>query len=474
MKIGTYHRLLGDDVKYVIGKNSQARDDWWDKIYITSVFTYDFTTLVDTVKYYRANLANIDNVQVGGISASLLHNKLYQETGIRPTIGLLDSADRMLESISHDNPEFKYLIDCGASIDNLPPAYDIFGDGYPRYSKILDNSYLMFTTKGCPNNCSFCAVKTLEPNYKDYLPLVPRINYIAKRWGEKPGLLLLDNNIAASNSYDRILDEIYDCGFEKGAKIAITKDGRKYYKQRFVDFNQGVDLRKMDRHKMEKMARIAIKPLRLAFDSFDLASEYEEKARLAIDCGIESLSNYMLYNYKDSPDELYLRFETNMTILSGNQHVKIFSFPMRYSPVTKIHRKYIGDLWTRREVRAVQIILNATHGIVSHNKKFFHHAFGHDVNHFRRILLYPYSYIINRVFYENAPGYIDAWELAYAKLSANEAAEFKSLIADGPLAVIKRNANSKINELLRHYEGENSKVLLKSVSEQSNEFQTCR
>lgn len=455
MKFATYHKLKGDDVQYVIGARKSIADQFWDRIYITSVFTYDIKTLIKTIHCYSSNHANFPNIRVGGISATLLADEIEKQTNIKPHRGLQNDYDPFLLDIASQNSEFKYLLECDqASIDNLPPDYDIIRGCNKKHSKIIDNAYFFFSTKGCPNNCNFCAVNQLEPQYISYVPIKPRIEYIRRHFGDKAGLLLLDNNIAASDSYFRILDEIIDCGFGKGEKMRYSKNGRMVYKNRFVDFNQGVDLRLMNDKKMAKMAKIAIKPLRLAFDDIALEDRYENRMRAAIYYGIDNLSNYMLYNFQDKPEDLYKRFQVNMRILEDNKHVKIFSFPMRYTPIDQTDRKYVGKFWTKREIRAVQIVLNATHGIVSHKNKYFRRAFGKDLECYKRTLLYPYHYIINRDICEYNNMLIQQWNYDYSKLSKSEISEFKGIIKNGIMKVMPTTRNKKIRELLQHYEGE--------------------
>ena len=290
MKLATYHKLQGDHVKYVVGQNKEIAKNFWDLIYITSVFTYNFSTLIKTIHCYTENLVNFDNIRVGGISASLLSDQVRQKTGVPPHVGLLDKEDKFLLKLAHHDERFSYLLDCGANIDNLPPDYGIFTNE-SKYSKFIENSFFFFSTKGCPNRCNFCAVPTLEPIFVQHLPITPRIQYLRDNFGDKAGLLLLDNNVAASSSYYRIIDEIKDCGYGAGDKLKYIKNNRRIYKQRFVDFNQGVDLRLMDKKKMAKMAEIAIKPLRLAFNNISLSKRYDVKAKMDIECGITSLSN---------------------------------------------------------------------------------------------------------------------------------------------------------------------------------------
>lgn len=467
MKIATYHKIRGDVVQFVIGKDRALSEKYWDRIYITSVFTYDFESLIDTIQFYRENnFENAKKISVGGISATLLAKALTERTGLTPHKGLLDAPDPILEQAAKNNPELAYLLQCdgGPCIDNLPPDYKIFGESAARYEKIVNNAFFFFATKGCPNKCAFCAVKKLEPTYRDYIPIKPRIDYIRNRWGDRQGLLLLDNNIAASNSYERIIDEIKDCGFARGDKLTCSYNGRTFYKQRYVDFNQGVDLRLMTSEKMKKMAEIAIKPLRLAFDSVDLSAEYEHKARMAIECGIDNISNYMLFNFKDTPSDLYRRFMVNINILADHPTAKIFSFPMRYSPITRTDRTFIGENWTRRQIRAIQLILNATHGIVSHKLPFFYHAFGNDESHFLRLLIYPQHYIINREYYEtndNDVFNIFEFERQHHRLSTTEKQRLNEILQVCPIREIPHTANIKINNILQHYKNENSKTLEK-------------
>lgn len=467
MKFSRYHKLKGDEVSYVIGKDKTAYSQFWDKIYITSIFTYDYKNLIDTIRYYSSNFFNFKNMFVGGISATLLTDKIRKDTGVNVHKGLYDCFDSFLENLAHTNSEYRYLLDCTPSIDNLPPDYDIVSDN-PKYKKITENSFFLFSTKGCPNNCGFCAVKTLEPAYVDYIPIKNRISILRNEIGDRPGLLLLDNNIAASSSFFKIIDEIIDCGYGCNEKMCYEKDGRKIYKHRFVDFNQGVDLRLLNKEKMIALSQIAINPLRLAFDSVDLAYEFEQKSKLAIECGIKNLSNYMLYNYKDYPEDLYARMEVNTNIIKkyGNENVKIFSFPMRYSPINQTDRTYIGKHWRKRQIRAVQLILNATHGIVSHSlreykkgKGFFYRAFGENKREFNENLWMPFHYLINRDYFELINSNIQEWRKAFRSLSTSEAQEAMTWLQDGINKKQFTSKSGKLKAFMDHYANEHTQVI---------------
>ena len=100
-------------------------------------------------------------------------------------------------------------------IDNLPLDYSILDEIEYKYP--MNNAYYGYTTRGCIRKCSFCAVPKLEPIYNDYIPLKERIEETERLYGGQKDLLLMDNNILASKSFSKIIDEIVECGFGKGA-----------------------------------------------------------------------------------------------------------------------------------------------------------------------------------------------------------------------------------------------------------------
>lgn len=139
---------------------------------------------------------------MGGIAATILHEQILQETGIAPLCGLLNRPG-MLDADSED------------IINELPLDYSILEEIDCQYP--ANNAYLAYMTRGCPRKCTFCAVHRLEPDYKDYIGLKEPIRLATERFGPQKDLLLMDNNVFASKSFDKIIDEIKECGFERGA-----------------------------------------------------------------------------------------------------------------------------------------------------------------------------------------------------------------------------------------------------------------
>ena len=169
---------------------------------ITTLFTFYWDITVDTINFVKQLCKDKKNVMVGGIMSTLLPDEVYQATGIYPFVGLLNHPG--------DIDEGDQTI-----IDALPLDYSILDEIEYKYP--ANNAYFAYMTRGCVNRCAFCAVPKLEPTFCDYINLKKRIEYTDKRFGARKDLLLLDNNVLASNCYDQIIDEIKECGFGAGA-----------------------------------------------------------------------------------------------------------------------------------------------------------------------------------------------------------------------------------------------------------------
>ena len=173
---------------------------------------------------------------------------------------------------------------------------------------------------------------------------------------------------------------------------------------RYIDFNQGVDARLVTDETMKKLSEINIRPLRIAFDHYEQKEIYVRAIRTAAKHGIKDLSNYLLYNFMDKPDDLYYRMKINVD-LCEELGVTIYSFPMKYHPIDDPiffrNRDYIGKHWNRKFIRAVQAVLNATKGKIGKGKDFFEEAFGSNINEFYDILWMLETFIIYRMKYKD-------------------------------------------------------------------------
>lgn len=502
----------------------------FDKVGITTLFTFYWDITIDTINFAKQLCKNKEDVMVGGIMSSILPDEVYSATGIHPFVGLLN----------HPGD-----IDAGNTliIDELPLDYSILEE--IDYVYPANNAYFAYMTRGCINKCKFCAVPKLEPKYCDYINLKDRINFTDMRFGARKDLLLLDNNVLASKCYDKIIDDIKDCGFGVGATIAApdeysitiknlqesyndrayvrkaikiykeiidklkddtekaklyslleenhciyyytaSKDAilkldnyvrplyNKIYKptkhKRIVDFNQGIDSRLVNDSNMKKLAEVNIYPLRIAFDHWELRDIYERSIRTAVKNGIRNLSNYLLYNFEDKPEELYLRLKMNVD-LCEELDASIYSFPMKYHPISDqkyyMNRDYIGKHWNRKFIRAVQAVLNSTKGKIGRGVDFFEEAFGRNVDEFMKILWMPETFIIYRRIYDaslrqrlvdkytkTTPHDCDLaneWWAKFSALPQEKLAKVKNIVASNKFKEINYIDDDEINEVLNYY-----------------------
>lgn len=459
-------------------RNRYKKGDYpkFDRVGVTTLFTFYWKETIDTILFAKKLCKVNGAVHVGGIASSLVPDYIQKETGIYPHIGLLN------EPYTYDKDEKGNVV-----IDELPLDYSILEEIDYRFP--TENAYFGYMTRGCVNRCDFCAVPKLEPTYCNYIGIKSKIQKVEECFGTKKDLLLMDNNVFASECFDRIMNEIKECGFAKGATyipaneydiayrnlcegfnldeeneqkvhndrayfrklvkiydeiterlegedkgtffserekmgllypetaskesiIAFNETAKALYDKlfkknervRFIDFNQGLDGRLASDEKMQKISEIAIRPLRIAFDHWKMKDTYEKAVRTAAKHGIRDLSNYLLYNFRDHPDELYERMRLNVN-LCEKLGIAIYSFPMKYHPIDDPeyfrNRDFIGQPhWNRKFIRAIQAVLNSTHGKIGKGKTFFEAAFGKDVEEFHKILWMPEALIIQRYKYD--------------------------------------------------------------------------
>lgn len=487
MKISTYHKMLGDDVRFVKGIDPDVDAEVWDRVYVTTLFTFDFDISVKTINHYMRLVDNVDSLFVGGIMASLMPDKVVEATGIDRShilTGLFTDT-----AVVGDNNDI--------NIDQLPLDYDILEDVDYKYP--AGDNYFAYTTRGCPNHCSFCAVPILEPGFHVTNNIIEQINTIDQRYGPKQHLLLLDNNVLNTPDLKALVDDLCTAGFGRGAKYddpgdynivmmryhngdradfldkrmkaylekfkkrikssearniylqvvigaeetdnyadymlehedelspIINKYRSKTCKARYLDFNQGVDGRKINDENMEQLARLAIKPLRIAFDDIRLKDKYCAAVRIAHRHGIKEISNYILFNYKDKPEDLYERLRINID-LNRELGIQIFSFPMKYSPISRTDRNFIGENWNKKSLRAISAILQVTKGVVAAGSDFFYKAFGSTIEEYFELLAMPRDMIMFRSHFED-DGTTAKWQSLYRSFSDEQKNELMQYVS---------------------------------------------
>lgn len=433
MKIAAYHGPTGrgDNVLFVKGQEPEVLGQVWDRVYVTTLFSFEWKRTSAAIDFaLRATRGQAERVFVGGIAASLMSEDFIQEprwAGVRFIKGLLDQPPAASLQLSTVDGDFGADDTAGTPIEELVPDYSILQQ--IPYTYPVHDAYFGYASRGCIRKCSFCGVPKLEGAQRDMPPLLGLIAGVDAAFGPKKDLILMDNNIVASSRYKRVIAEIRDLGFHQGA--VLERPGSPCVKRR-VDFNQGVDARLLAKTPMylREMSTICIDPLRIAFDHVGMRKVYERAVEMAADHGLRSLSNYMLYNFMDTPCDLYDRMNINLA-LNARLGVRIWSFPMRYLPVTMKDRSHVGRHWNRYFLRSFQIMLQATHGVVSGSQDFFLRAFGSSYDEFERLLSLPHAFIFHRNFYEHGRGrsVLDEYNALLRHLSTDQRNELASLLS---------------------------------------------
>lgn len=466
MKISYFHKYIHHDyVRFAKGRLPKEFDNKkWDRVYVTTLFTFEWAETKKSIEYALKVVKDTGRVYIGGIMSTLMP-ELFAEhfpTVINNT-GLLDRKG----TLGLEKEE---------CIDRLPPDYSILEDIKEQYVYPWNDGYFLYMTRGCGMKCQFCAVQTLEPNYISYISIREQVAKIDELAGQKRDLLLMDNNVLRSQDFDKIIDEIIDLGFGKGAKFTNPKTGAKC--NRYVDFNQGLDAKLMTEHKAKRLGEIALRPARIAFDHIEDESYYKRALEMCAKNGIKYLSNYILFNGEDftgkgskyradTPEDLYNRMKISMDFCDelnekygADGRIHIFSFPMKYIPLKDLDRTYIGTNWNGKYLRAVQRMLIPTQGKGVSSRSFFEADFGKTVEEFVENLAMPEDLLGLRGHFverkdepknERNARYerwvinhkrIDEWRKLYKSLSGEERKEFISVIGNNDFS-IKNYKNCK-------------------------------
>ena len=397
MKISYFHKYVHHDyVRFAKGKLPDAfQDKKWDRVYVTTLFTFEWERTKQAIEYALTVVKDPAQVYTGGILATLMPDLIARTfPTVKNNIGLLNRKGTL--GLDHE--------EC---IDTMTLDYGMLDDIADQYVYPAHDAYFTYMTRGCGMKCQFCAVQTLEPEYIPFISITESIRRIDEQFGPKKDLLLMDNNVLRSPHFDQIIDEIKALGFQRGATYINPKTGKSV--QRFVDFNQGLDAFLLTPHKAERLGELAIRPARIAFDHIEDVEAYKRAITLCAKSGITHMSNYLLYNgedftgkghsyHADTPEDLYERMRISMDLCEDlnkelEHKVTIFSFPMRYIPLSSLKRGYVGAKWNPKYLRALQRMLIPTQGKGVSSRSFFEADFGTSKEEFVMYLAMPEEHL---------------------------------------------------------------------------------
>ncbi len=293
-KISSFVKGNGAEVTYKRVYGSVGKEE--DLICITSLFTYDSQKVTDVFRdIYHTLFKTNATVIVGGIYASL-----------------------MPDTIAKNYPKVKVFKGYSKVLDRTPPDYSIdWGIEEP-----WDTFSYVFTTRGCPNKCAYCAVWRIEPNI-----------WINPKWKDhitdKPNVMISDNNL--SSQPIKHIRSVCDYMVQTDKHVVFDNGfDCKHITDELADILSGV-----------KYTRSG---MRLAFDRIEEDGIFQQAIMKLINAGVpkNALMAYVLFNFHDRPKDADYRMRECIKL-------DVRPYPQQYTPLNKTDRKtrYIGKYWTK-------------------------------------------------------------------------------------------------------------------------------
>ncbi|WP_196590510.1 hypothetical protein [Pectinatus frisingensis] len=512
MKISTYHKQRKDTVVFI--KGNKKLYGKWDRIYITTLFTFNYKDVLKTINHYKKYVTDKNNIYVGGIMATLLSDDLRADSDIGNIVEgrLLDSA--MLGFNDHVN------------IDILPLDYDILND--TEYVYPSGDNFFAYTTRGCVNKCPFCAVPTLEGKLTITNNIVEQIRTARELYGDKRNVLLMDNNILGIpiNNLQKIVDDLNELGFVNEPNYKYPSEFLKLFDTycRYESCKQNTALirekmllvyKKLETKKMAvkyknaldehilNIGSLYVDKFQMIIDNIDFFIKLEKKyaykksmqryvdfnqgmdGRLLTEEKMAILSALPIrpfriafdkikyseiyqkairlaakYNVCEFSNYLLYNFEDNPfdlykrleinVSLAEELGVHIYSFPMKFEPIENKQRGHVDSNWNLHYLRSVKAILNVSKGVFGGDRSFFERAFGKNKEEFFEILSMPKDILTYRKYYEEN-GVTQQWKTAFHTLTKSEKNKLIFLVSNDKFSY----KNKKINYVLQFYRHEN-------------------
>lgn len=197
------------------------------------------------------------------------------------------------------------------------PAAKLAGieyDELPYQVLTFHNPLATFTTRGCVNNCGFCAVPKLEGQLQEL-----------STW--EPGLVVCDNNLLAASRkhFDKVINSLKSMPF--------------------VDFNQGLEASRFTLYHASRMAELKAVKVRFAFDSISEETNVMDAIKTAQRAGIKDIGCYCLIGFNDTPEDAKYRLELIRS-------TGALPNPMRFQPLMCRHKdEFVDKGWTEKQLK---------------------------------------------------------------------------------------------------------------------------
>lgn len=289
LKLSTLEKRKGNTTELVRkGKFPKKKPS---KIYITSLFTWAWEPVWQSVRKYKSWYPDIE-ITLGGLYASLLPDHAKASGADTVHIGLHLEAE-------HCIPDY-----------SLVPEWD---------------GNIIFASRGCNNRCPNCVVPRVEGNICLEKESIKHLLHPTHK-----KLIFFDNNILAMKYRDNIFEEIIELNMP-------------------VDFNQGLDARLLDNKAADYIGKMKIPMVRLAYDLPNQRDALKNAIEKLGENGITKrhILVYAMFNFIETPNDFLDRVKE---ILNWGASC----YPMRFQPINTLKKDaYVSTHWTNTQLNMV-------------------------------------------------------------------------------------------------------------------------
>lgn len=319
-----------------------------DKIYISCIFSFYSKKYEDIIDYYHHMFLNA-KINIGGVFPSLNPEWFNKEKW---------------KSGSFGNSWLHIHQGRHSDIENLVPKYDCtvidedweYGTEKQRESVLKkQQKVVLYTSRGCVNNCGYCAVPKLEGKQVNFPTIRPYLEAAKKEVPDATSVVLYDNNLTEQTYIKDIVDELVEFDY------AVDVHGLHVsaFTPEFAE--------QMARLKFRAQGKDSSTPyMRFSFDKMKYEPDVWKAMKIFSEANIDTeFFCYMLYNWIDSPEDFWKRIIVSHDI-ARTYKKSIYLFPQRYEPFQALEKyKYVGSKWTPELASGVRKLATWLHGFIT-------------------------------------------------------------------------------------------------------------
>jgi len=335
MKWARYCEMHNYEYQYVRGHLKP--DIQPDKMLMSCIFSTYSEKYENTINFYRKLFPDVPLI-VGGAFPSL-NPKWF-------TV-------RWWRTLKNGSKELYLHRGLYSALDNLSPKYNVTITSQsilPYHTEKI----VLYTSRGCPNNCGYCAVPRLEGNMKSLKSISHMLQTAKNEMPEANSVVLYDNNFTEQEYFDKIIDELVDFG--------LPVDIHGLHVDSFTEHQA----KRLSELKWAGQSKSGSPYIRFSFDKMKYAENIERALRLTAKHKIRAtFFCYLLFNFTDSPDDFWRKVVKTQEMVN-RVGKSIVLFPQRYEPLNALKRdSYVGPKWTAEMVKGLVRLCRYTRGFMS-------------------------------------------------------------------------------------------------------------